>query len=130
MSESNETATPANGEGATATEGATKAAASGPSVITKLKTHPKVQQAITTAKAHPLGAVVGVAAAVAFVEVEFAVGVLTGLGATALLVSRSGPQVREQVVSRGKQALAAARAQVEKRRKPKASPEAAAPPAA
>lgn len=146
MSESNETPAPAP-EGAAAAAPAAEAAAPaadaaaaaeataaaeaatpGPSLVTKLKTHPKVQQAITVAKAHPLGAVVGVAAAAAFVEVEFAVGILTGLGATALLVTRNGSQTREEVVTAGKQALARAK-QVQWRRKPAASTEAAAPPA-
>ena len=96
MSESNETAPPANAEAAKPAEAAD--AAAGPSIVTKLKTHPKVQQALTVAKEHPLGAVVGVAAAVALVEVEFAVGILTGIGATALLAAKSGPEARKQVV--------------------------------
>jgi hypothetical protein len=137
MSESNETAAPANGDAAKPPEEAPKAAetapaaeaAPGPSIVTKLKTHPKVQQAITVAKEHPLGAVVGVAAAVAFVEVEFAVGILTGIGATALLAAKSGPEARKQVVTSSKQAWSSARERVQKARKPKAAAEAAPPPA-
>ena len=136
MSESNETAAPPSGDAAKPTAEAPKAAdaapaaeaAAGPSIVTKLKTHPKVQQAITVAKEHPLGAVVGAAAAVAFVEVELAVGILTGIGATALLVARSGPETRKEVVTRGKQAWSSARERVQKARKPKAAE--AAPPAA
>jgi len=147
MSDTTESATPANGEApaapeaaATAPDAAAKAeepakapeaaapVASGPSVVTKLKAHPKVQHALTVAKAHPLGAVVGVAAAVAFVEVEFAVGVLTGIGATALLVAKSGPEARAQVFTRGKEALARARESL--KRKPKPANDAAPPQAA
>jgi hypothetical protein len=138
MSESNETSAPTN-EGTPAAEAAppaaeapkaAEAAPRGPSLVTKLKTHPKLQQAITVAKAHPLGAVVGVAAAAAFVEVELAVGILTGIGATALLASKSGPQTREQVVTAGKQALARAKEQVQKHRKPAAPANTATPTAA
>ena len=138
MSESNETAAPASGapkpadEAPKATDATASSAAEathGPSIVTKLKTHPKVQHALTVAKEHPLGAVVGVAAAVALVEVEFAVGILTGIGATALLAAKSGPEARKQVVSSGKQAWSNARERVQKARKPKAAAEAAPPPA-
>jgi len=144
MSETNET--PANGDAAKPAEEAPKAAeaaapaaeaaagspaaeAAGPSLVTKLKTHPKVQHALTVAKEHPLGAVVGVAAAVALVEVEFAVGILTGIGATALLAAKSGPEARKQVVTSGKQAWTSARERVQKVRKPKLAAEAPPPPA-
>jgi hypothetical protein len=139
MSESNDSAsaeaTKASEEAPKAPEAATApateaAAAAGPSLVTKLKAHPKVQHAITVAKEHPLGAVVGVAAAVAFVEVEFAVGILTGIGATALLAAKSGPEARKQVVTSGKQAWSSARERVQKARKPKAAAEAAPPPPA
>jgi hypothetical protein len=99
------------------------------------KAHPKVQQAFTTAKAHPLGAVATVAAAAALVEIEFAVGILTGLGATALLASKSGPEARDEVIARGRQAIARARVAIAQRResllrKRAGSAEAAAPPPA
>jgi hypothetical protein len=108
------------------------------SVAAKLaaaRAHPKVQQAITAAKAHPLGAVATVAAAAALVEIEFAVGILTGLGATALLATRSGPQARGEVIARGKQALERAREAIAKRkpllkRKVESSESAGAPPPA
>ena len=136
MSESNETAASASAAAAKPAEEAPKAAdaaapaaEAGPSIVTKLKTHPKVQHALTVAKEHPLGAVVGVAAAVALVEVEFAVGILTGIGATALLAARSGPEARKRVVTTGKQAWSSARERVQKARKPKAAAEAAPPPA-
>lgn len=141
MSESNESAASASGDAAKPAEApkAAEAAASpaaeataapGPSIVTKLKTHPKVQHALTVAKEHPLGAVVGVAAAVALVEVEFAVGILTGIGATALLAARSGPEARKRVVTSGKQAWSSARERVQKvARKPKTAAEAAPPPA-
>jgi hypothetical protein len=100
------------------------------------KAHPKVQQAFTAAKAHPLGAVATVAAAAALVEIEFAVGLLTGLGATALLASKSGPEARDEVIARGREAIARARVAIAKRKESLArkragsSSEAAAPPPA
>jgi hypothetical protein len=94
----------------------------------QIATRPKVQQALAFAKNHPLGAVASVAAAAALVELQFAVGILTGLGATALLASKSGPEAREQVMERGKRALARARVVLAQRRKPSAS--AAVPPPA
>jgi hypothetical protein len=100
------------------------------------KAHPKVQQAFTTANAHPLGAVATVAAAAALVEIEFAVGILTGLGATALLASKSGPEARDEVIARGREAIARARVAITKRKesltrkRTGGSPEAAAPPPA
>jgi hypothetical protein len=123
MSEANDSTTPTNGGVAMSGEAAVSGeAAAGaetkPSTVTKLKAHPKVQQAIAMAKNHPLGAVATVAAAAALVEVEFAVGILTGLGATALLASRSGPEARERVIARGKKALAQARIVIAKRKKP------------
>lgn len=149
MSEVNDPTPPANaaatpsgtpGEAARAGDGAatpteSKPTEPKPSAAMKLRSHPKVQQALAMAKTHPLGAVATVAAAAALVEVEFAVGILTGLGATALLASRSGPEARERVIARGKQALAQARFVMAKRKKSPAaatsapSDEAAPPPA-
>lgn len=84
----------------------------------QINTRPKVQRAIAFAKDHPLGAVASVAAAAALVEVEFAVGILTGLGATALLARKSGPEAREQVIARGRSALARAKVAIAQRRQP------------
>lgn len=69
----------------------------------------KVREAISLIKEHPLGAVATVAAATALLELEFAVGVLAGLGATALLANKSGPERRRIVLERGKWALERAR---------------------
>jgi hypothetical protein len=108
-----------------------------PSAAAKLTAHPKVQRAIALAKTHPLGAVATVAAAAALVEMEFAVGILAGLGATALLASKSGPEARERVIARGRKAIAKARVALAHRRKgvtapapPPATTEAAPPPPA
>jgi hypothetical protein len=108
------------------------AEASAVKTSTAQKLAPKVKQAIEFTKTHPLGAVATVAAAAALVEVEFAVGILTGLGATALLVTDSGPQTREKFVSSGKRALSSgklafAKARGAFTRKPKADATAAAP---
>lgn len=102
--------------------GASEGGASAPaerasSVAARLAAHPKVKQAVALAKEHPLGAVAAAAAAVALIEVEFAVGLLTGIGATALLARKTGPEARDQVIARGKQALARARVALEKRKK-------------
>jgi hypothetical protein len=87
----------------------------------------KVREAIGLLKQHPLGAVATVAAAAAFIEVEFAVGLLAGLGATALLAGQSGPEARQQVLARGKWALD--RARIAMRPKAKAAPAEASSPA-
>jgi len=95
----------------------------------------RVRSALRLVKEHPLGAVATVAAAAAFIEVEFAVGLLAGLGATALLAGRSGPEARRQVMSQGKLALDRARTAWARSSKPKpgdavpqATAEAAPPP--
>jgi hypothetical protein len=69
----------------------------------------KVREALSLIKEHPLGAVATVAAATALLEIEFAVGVLAGVGATALLANKSGPERRRLVLERGKWALDRAR---------------------
>lgn len=68
-----------------------------------------VDRARVFARQHPLGAVVVVALAAAFVEVEFGVGVLAGLGTAALLVTRDGAATRRLVAAGGQRALASAR---------------------
>jgi hypothetical protein len=77
-----------------------------------------VRDAITLLKQHPLGAVATVAAATALIEVELAVGILAGLGATALLANQSGPEARQRVIERGKWALDRARTVVAKAKAP------------
>jgi hypothetical protein len=93
-----------------------------------------MREAISLIKEHPLGAVATVAAATALIELEFAVGVLAGLGATALLVHQSGPEARQRVLERGKWALDRARtaiqARSDKSAAKKAPPVEAPPPAA
>lgn len=88
----------------------------------------KVREAISLIKEHPLGAVATVAAATALLELEFAVGVLAGLGATALLANKSGPERRKSVLERGKWALDRARAMKETALKKRAAPAQPAPP--
>ena len=106
-----EAGAPVNGEAGALANGEAGANGDGPrlSKAAKLAAHPKVKQAISLAKEHPLGAVATVAAAAALVEIEFAVGILTGIGATALLATRSGPQARDEVIARGREAIARAR---------------------
>jgi hypothetical protein len=79
-----------------------------------------MREAFSLLKQHPLGAVATVAAATAFIEVELAVGILAGLGATALLANQSGPEARQRVLAGGKWALDRARTVVAKAKAPEA----------
>jgi hypothetical protein len=88
----------------------------------------KVRKAIALLKSHPLGLVVAVGAAVALVEIELAVGILTGVGATALLVTKSGPEARQEVRSLGQEVFTKGKAALERARVALAS-RAKAPPA-
>jgi hypothetical protein len=76
----------------------------------------KVRNAIALLKRHPLGLVVAVGAAVALVEVELAVGILTGIGATALLATKSGPEARQEVRSLGQEVVTKGKAALERAR--------------
>jgi len=69
-----------------------------------------VRRAIRAVKRHPLGIIALVGAAVALIEVELAVGILAGIGATALLASTSGAEARQEVVAKSKWAFERARA--------------------
>ena len=90
----------------------------------------KLREALSLFKQHPLGAVATVAAATALIEVEIAVGILAGLGATALLATQSGPEARQRVLERGKLAYARARSAIAARRKAQpAATDASSPPA-
>lgn len=77
-----------------------------------------MREAISMIKQHPLGAVATVAAATAFIEVELAVGLLAGIGATALLVNESGSTTRHKVLEQGKLALSRARTAMTKAKEP------------
>jgi hypothetical protein len=96
----------------------------------------QVRKAFTALKRHPLGVVALAGAAVALVEVELAVGILAGLGATALLTLKTGSDARHEVLTKGKWAIGRARALKirpkgsVKRTASSATPEAAATPPA
>jgi hypothetical protein len=109
----------ANG-GAAKTEGATEKFSAAASA--------KAREAFGLLKQHPLGAVATVAAATALIEVEIAVGFLAGLGATAFLATRSGPEARKDALERGKSAYARARSAIASRRKATPPAAAASPP--
>jgi hypothetical protein len=81
----------------------------------------KVRQVLSTLKRHPLGLVVAIGAGIALVEIELAVGLIAGVGATALLVSKSGPEARQEVVAKGKAAIERARVALASRTKPQAT---------
>jgi hypothetical protein len=76
----------------------------------------RVRKAIALVKSHPLGVVVAVGAAVALVEIELAVGILTGVGATALLVTKSGSEARQEVRSLGQEVFTKGKAAIERAR--------------
>jgi hypothetical protein len=69
----------------------------------------QVRKAFVALKRHPLGTVALVGAAVALVEVELAVGILAGIGATALLTLKTGPEARQEVLTKGRWAIERAR---------------------
>jgi hypothetical protein len=69
-----------------------------------------VRKAIRALKRHPLGVIALIGAAASLIEVELAVGILAGIGATALLTSTSGAETRQEVVARSKRVLDRARA--------------------
>jgi len=110
------------GSGSNGDAGTTPTTAQGSNGDTIAAGHPAathlVRDAISLIKQHPLGAVATVAAATAFIEVELAVGILAGLGATALLANQSGPEARQRVLAGGKWALERARTAVAKAKSP------------
>jgi len=121
-----------------AAEAETQAVEAAPSTVaTPVNAEPaKVRKAIALLKSHPLGVVVAVGAAVALVEIELAVGILTGIGATALLATKSGPEARQEVrslgqgvVTKGKAALERARVALASRAKTPPAESAATAPA-
>jgi hypothetical protein len=77
-----------------------------------------MREAISMIKQHPLGAVATVAAATALIEVELAVGILAGIGATALLANESGSETRQKVLEQGKRALHRARSAMTRPKEP------------
>lgn len=76
----------------------------------------RLRQAIALLTSHPLGVVVAVGAAVALVEVELAVGILTGVGATALLATKNGPEARQEVRTLGQEVFIKGKAALERAR--------------
>jgi hypothetical protein len=68
-----------------------------------------VRKAVTLLKRNPLGVVALVGAAAALIEIELAVGILAGIGATALLTLKTGPEARQEVLTKGKWAIERAR---------------------
>jgi hypothetical protein len=94
-----------------------------------------VRHVLGLLRQHPLGVVVAIGAAAALVEIELAVGMLAGIGATALLVTKNGPEARQEVVAKGQEVVAKGKAAIERARlalanRAKSPGEAAAPGAA
>ena len=81
-----------------------------------------MREAISMIKQHPLGAMATVAAATALIEVELAVGILAGIGATALLANESGSETRQKVLEQGRRALSRARTAMTKPKEPQVAP--------
>src|SRR4051812_41577262 len=80
---------------ATATDAAQDAAAEAARLADKTLELSAVRRAIRALKRHPLGVIALIGAAASLVEVELAVGILAGIGATALLTTTSGPAMRQ-----------------------------------
>ena len=76
----------------------------------------RVREALGVLKRHPLGLVVAIGAAAALVEIELAVGILTGVGATALLATKSGPDARQEVLNKGQEVFTKGKAALERAR--------------
>ncbi|HTV20157.1 MAG TPA: hypothetical protein VMG12_15845 [Polyangiaceae bacterium] len=76
----------------------------------------KLREALAVLKRHPLGLVVAIGAAAALLEIELAVGILTGVGATALLATKSGPEARQEVISKGQEVFTKSKAAIERAR--------------
>lgn len=93
-----------------------EAAAASAEATPKKSAPAKVRKALALLERHPLGLVVVAGAAVALVEIELAVGILTGIGATALLATKSGPDARHEVLSKGQEVLTKSKAAVERAR--------------
>jgi hypothetical protein len=74
----------------------------------------RVREAVKVLARHPLGAIALIGAAVALVEIELAVGILAGIGATALLATKSGPEARQEVFTKGNEVLAKGKVALEK----------------
>jgi hypothetical protein len=113
-------------------ENAASAADNGAAAVKEAAKSEPVRKAVNMLKSHPLGVVALAGAAVALVEVELAVGILAGIGATALLARKSGPEARQEVLAKGKRAVERARA-LKLRKEPAqaaATPAAPPPPAA
>jgi hypothetical protein len=61
-----------------------------------------VRKALREVKRHPLAAAAALGAGAAFIEVELALGVLAGIGATALLMTANGAQTRQELAERAR----------------------------
>jgi hypothetical protein len=82
-------------------------------VPTTLPTHTnglsRARYAITLVEKHPWKAIAAGVAAGTLIELEFALGLLAGIGATLLFVTRTGPEARRELVDKGKLLLGRAR---------------------
>jgi hypothetical protein len=70
----------------------------------KTVAYPRMKSAFALVKKNPLKTVALGAAAIASLEVELAVGILAGIGATALLATKPGAETRDEVLSKSKAA--------------------------
>jgi X-X-X-Leu-X-X-Gly heptad repeat protein len=68
-------------------------------------------RAFELVKQHPVATIAALGAATALIEVELAAGVLLGVAAAALLVEQAGPEVRQRLLTSGRQTLARARSE-------------------
>jgi hypothetical protein len=73
---------------------------------------PVIGKATRAIKDHPVALVALIGASAAFIEFELALGMLTGIGATALLATAGGPETRQQLLARSRWLLDRARSKV------------------
>jgi X-X-X-Leu-X-X-Gly heptad repeat protein len=66
-------------------------------------------RAVELVQRHPVGTLAAVGIAAAFIEVELAAGLLVGGAVAALLVEQAGPEVRQRILTAGRQAVERAR---------------------
>jgi hypothetical protein len=101
-------AAPAAAMPAPATSAASPATDATPAAIsatTAFTTRPRTERARWLIETHPLGALAAGAAVAALFEVEFAVGLLAGIGVTALLATQTGAEARREALRRSKHLL-------------------------
>lgn len=74
-----------------------------------------MQGVLDTLKKHPLGTIAAGAAMGMLIEEEIALGILAGIGLTALFATRTGPEARREVTAKVEEILGRARSRLQAR---------------